>query len=329
MTLSSASDHHLAPKEQRYKVDLCVVTWNTGEFTAPMLRDVLDADHGCDLRVLVRDNASSDGTPEVIARLVPEADVDVGNENIGFAAGVNTLIARSTAPWIFLLNADAWPLAGAVRALVKAAERHPRAAAVAPRLENPNGTLQHSTHPFPSVRVAALAALGYRLSGQKRSERYLLNGAWMHDRPREVDWAIGAALLLRREAVQDIGGFDERFFMYAEDLEWCWRGRRRGWLIWFEPSAVVRHVANMSGARRYGNRRTRTHIRNSYRFYRSEHSLPSTIGWWGLQLAGVGARYVSAIARRDRSAAATWREHTKSYLLALTDGQLTDRRDET
>ena len=104
-------------------VDVAVVTWNTAELTAEALRRLLDTDQGCTLRLLVRDNASTDGTAGVLNERVPEAEVDAGTENLGFAAGVNTLLARSTAPWVLLLNSDAWPEPGAIGALVESSDR--------------------------------------------------------------------------------------------------------------------------------------------------------------------------------------------------------------
>src|SRR6266571_4809579 len=98
----------------RPRVDVGVVTWNTAELTATVLRRLLDSDQGCDIRLLIRDNASTDGTVETLSRLVPEAEIESGNKNLGFAAGVNRLLARSEAPWFFLLNSDAWPEPGAI-----------------------------------------------------------------------------------------------------------------------------------------------------------------------------------------------------------------------
>src|SRR5438874_10878189 len=111
-------------------VDVFVVTWNTAELTVEALRRLLDSDQGCSLRLLVRDNGSSDGTPELLKERVPEAEVDAGSENLGFAAGVNTLLGRSSAPWILLLNSDAWPEPGAIGRLVDARRARPRPAAV-------------------------------------------------------------------------------------------------------------------------------------------------------------------------------------------------------
>jgi GT2 family glycosyltransferase len=303
-------------EDDRPLIDVGVLTWNTGELTAQALRHLLDTDQGCRLRLLVRDNGSQDGTVETLRARVPEAEIDAGAENLGFAAGVNKIFARSTAPWFFLLNSDAWPQPGAIRRLVDAAVTHPRAGAIVPRLENPDGTLQHSTHPFPSPGISLMSALGPRVVGPVRSDQHLLNGGWKGDRARDVDWAIAAAWLIRRSALHDIGGLDERFFMYAEDLEWCWRARKGGWTIWFEPSAVVRHVSNVSGEMAWGSERTRMHARNAYRFYSREHPMSSTLAWWGLNAAGAAKRCVGAMIRRDRAQARTWRMHLVAQLRA-------------
>lgn len=244
------------PAPSRPAVDVGIVTWNTAQLTLEALHRLLDHDQGCDIRVLVHDNASSDDTARSIARAFPQVDVEAGTDNIGFARAVNRLMARGRSPWFLALNSDAWPEPGAIGTLVARAEALPRAAAVAPLLRAPDGTIEHSTHPFPSPWLAALDVLGGRRWLPRRLlEQWSLQGGWRHDRPRRVAWAVGAALLLRRAAVEDIGGFDERFFMYVEDLEWCWRARRRGWEVHFEPTAVVRHIRNVSGAVRFGQRR--------------------------------------------------------------------------
>jgi GT2 family glycosyltransferase len=255
----------------------------------------------------VRDNASTDGTAEALAREVPEAEVDAGSRNLGFAAGVNTIIRRSDAPWFFALNSDAWPEPGALAALIDAAERRPRAAVVVPRIERPDGSLEHSTHPFPSLRVAALtAAGGHHWLPRRVADRMFLEGSWVHDRPRPVDWAVGAAMLIRRAALDELGGFDEQYFMYAEDIEWCWRATRHGWEVFFDPSAVVRHVGNASGARSYREKRTSAYLRNTYRFYRGEHSAVAAAAYRALNRAGTVRAYTAARLRGDRDLAQYW-----------------------
>jgi GT2 family glycosyltransferase len=304
----------------RPAVDVAVVTWNTADLTVRALRHLLDTDQGVDLRVLVRDNASSDGTPDAVERAVPEAEVDRGAENLGFAAGVNTILDRATAPWVLALNSDAWPTPGAIGRMVATATRSARVAAVAPRLERPDGTLEHSTHPFPSLAVAATMAVGGdRWLPRWLRDRMLLEGTWAHDRPRRVDWAVGAALLLRRTALDEIGGFDEGYFMYAEDLAWCWEARRRGWEIAFDPEAVVVHVGNASGAHRYGDRRTRTYLQNTHRWYRAAHGPARSRAYRALGYLGAAREQLAARRRRDPDAAAWWRSIRAVHREAVPD----------
>jgi len=300
-----------------------MVTFNTRDLTIAALERVVANGSGIPIRVLVHDNASSDGTASAIRSRVPAVEVVAGERNLGFAAGMNRLIARSSAPWFLALNSDAWPEPDAIEALVAAGERHPRAAAIAPRLLRPDGSLEHSTFPFPSLSVAAITALGgYRRLWPARSRRLALVGAWDHDEPRDVDWAVGAALLMRRDALDAVGGFDESFFMYAEDLEWCWRARSCGWTIRFEPDAVVRHVGNASGAKNYGRARTKAHVHNSYRFYRRSHSAVGTLAYRAVSVAGCGRLYLLARLQRDAAGRSEWAAHVRAHLsrLPTTDG---------
>ena len=305
-----------AAQTDRPSVDVGVVTWNTAEPTADALRKLLDSDQGVEIRLLVRDNASSDDTVATLRRLVPEADIDAGAANLGFSGGVNTLLRRSNAPWFFLLNSDAWPQPGAIGQLVRTAQQFPTAAAVVPRIEYPDGSLQHSTHPFPSLRVAALVNFAWDRMSRDRADELCLEGTWLHDRPRHVDWAHGAAMLIPRDAIEQVGGFDERFFFYAEDLEWCWRAHTLGRQIRFEPAAVVHHMKSLSGTKLLGDARTATHLGNSLRFYRHAHGAPAAAAWWTLNTAGSLLRLGRAVRRRDRAGATLWRNHVRAQLRA-------------
>lgn len=285
-------------------IDVGVVTWNTAELTARALRTTLDGDRSDLIRaVIVHDNASTDGTPERLGEEVPEAEIEVAAGNLGFAAGVNRIIERSTASWLLLLNSDAWPEPTALDRLLAAAGSHPDAAAVAPRLQRPDESVEDSTHPFPSLRVALAAALGLHRRVQ-----------WDHDRSRYVDWAVGAALLIRRDALDAIGHFDERYFMYSEDIDWCWRAQRAGWRIWFEHEAVFLHVGNASGAERFGDRRDAVVIANACRFYRTTHGRAQTVAWRLLNAAGTLRLAVTSRLRGDRTAATRWRRQARAYV---------------
>jgi N-acetylglucosaminyl-diphospho-decaprenol L-rhamnosyltransferase len=291
-------------------VDVVVVTWNTRELTLAALGRVLASASDESLRVVVHDNASTDGTAAAIAKQLPEVELEAGDVNLGFAGGVNRALRRTSAPWVLLLNSDAWPEPGAVAAMVACAQRHPQAAAVAPRLLRPDDTLEHSTWPLPSWRVAASSAL--------RAGRYV----WPHDAEREVGWAVGAALLLRRDALAEVGPLDETLFMYAEDLDWCWRARAAGWQIWFTPQAVVRHVGNASGEQRFGDGRDAAWINNSVRVYRHHRRLPATLGWRCLNAAGAVVASRRASRAGHAEAARAWRHQAAAWLRPAHDDRL-------
>jgi GT2 family glycosyltransferase len=297
-------------------VDVGVVTWNTRDLTVKALRHLLDGDQGAQLRLLVRDNGSSDGTPQAIAAEVPEAFLEAGTDNLGFAQGVNRLLARSDAPWFFALNSDAWPMPGTIGRLVRAAEEHPRAAAIAPKLVRPDGSIEHSTQAFPTIGTALRFAVpGYARWRATRAYELMFPGAWQHDRPREVDWAVGAALLIRRTALDDLGPLDDRLFMYAEDLEWCWRAARAGWTIWFEPSAVVTHVGGVSAAQNFGPRRVRAYWRNTYRVYRWSHSPVSTLVFRLVNMLWAVMGLLRSLTRR-RAAARFWLDQLRAHFVS-------------
>ncbi len=296
-------------------VDVGVVTWNTRELTVRALRTLLDSDQGVDVRLFVHDNASSDGTVEALRAEVPEADVFASPTNLGFGAGHNALIARTDAPWYFCLNSDAWPEPGALATMVAVAQQHPHAAAIAPRIETPAGVMEISTHPFPSTRLAAIVNLGLvRLLSKRRRADALLDGWWRHDQARSVDWAVGAALLMRRSALDVVGGFDERFFMYAEDLEWGWRVHERGYETWFEPAALVRHVGNASGEQLYKSERTAAYLRNTHRFYRDARGGRADAIYRGLEAFGCAKQWARLRLRGDRHAAGAWKQQALVHL---------------
>ncbi|HVY08679.1 MAG TPA: glycosyltransferase family 2 protein [Mycobacteriales bacterium] len=288
-------------------VDVAIVTWNTRETTLTALRALLASEPPGTLAVHVRDNGSSDGTAAAVRAAFPEVTVDSGEANLGFAGGVNTILGAVRSPWVLLLNPDAWPEPGAISRLVACAARHPRAAAVAPKLLRPDDRLEASAWPFPSLRVTFASAL--------RRDRAI----WPHDAERRVDWAVGAALLIRREALAEIGGLDESLFMYAEDLEWCWRAHDRGWEVWFTPDAVVRHIGNVSGAQQYGERQPAAWIANSVAVYRRRRGAIAT-GAWRFANAASAAIHARRARRSGDAAAADQLRQQKDAWLHPTAG---------
>lgn len=190
--------------------------------------------------IIVVDNASTDGTAEAVRRAFPEVRL-LERPNDGYGAAANRGIAACSAPFVLLLNSDVVVRPGALRALADYLESHPRAGLAGPRLENPDGTLQRSCFAFLGTARLAVekTALGRFLG------RYL--GRWsvhhaLYDRPRMAPWVLGAALALRREAFDAVGGFDPAFFLYGEEVDLCYRLWQAGWEVHYTPAATVLHV---------------------------------------------------------------------------------------
>ncbi len=226
-------------------ISAIVVSYNTREMTLECLRALREGLAGIPSEVLVVDNASSDGSAEAVAREFPDVRLLQSGRNAGFGAANNLAMERAAGEMFLLVNSDAFLRPGCAQALVECLREHPEAAVAGPRIVHPDGRLQISCYRFPSPARAVLENLfiasvlpGHPVLGDYRR--------WGHDREREVDWVIGACMLVRREAYEAVGGFDERFFMYAEETDWQKRMRDAGWTVRFTPRGEVVHVGGGS-----------------------------------------------------------------------------------
>jgi GT2 family glycosyltransferase len=192
-------------------------------------------------------------------------------ENRGFGAANNQAFSLSSSAFVLLLNPDTVMVPGAIESLIGVLRSDPGVAACGPRLVNPDGSLQISVWrnpPTPWEIVLSNLQL-YRLLPERIRGELLLGPHWRHDRRRPVRMLSAAALLVRREAIDAVGGFDERFHMYAEDNEWCLRIARAGWRLVFEPAAVVRHDDAQSTLKRWTRlEKRRLQLESSYLFQR-------------------------------------------------------------
>jgi GT2 family glycosyltransferase len=238
-------------------VTAAVVSWNTRELLERCLRSLEPEARLGRLDAWVVDNGSSDGSAAAARALAPWAEVLEPGSNLGFGRAINLVAARTESDWLLVANADVALEPGALGALL-AAGLDPRIGCVVPRLIAPDGATEHSVHPFPTLRFTTAFNLGLHRFSARSAERLCLEGHWDPERRRPVPWAIGACLLLRRRAFEQVGGFDERQWLFAEDLELGWRLRDRGWVTWYEPSARVLHASSAATAPAFGSaRRTR------------------------------------------------------------------------
>jgi len=197
-------------------------------------------------QVVVVDNASSDGSVETLRRREPDVEVVALSRNLGYGTAANRGVARTTAPYVAVMNPDVVVEPGSTNALVDALDGDPRLAVVGPRVESPGGDLYPSVRTFPDLADAAGHAFFHFVwPANPFSRRYRMLD-WDHAAAADVDWVAGNHFLVRRRAWDEVGGFDESFFMYMEDVDLCWRLRRAGWRSGYEPAARVTHAIGRS-----------------------------------------------------------------------------------
>ncbi len=235
-------------------VDLSVVivSWNVRDLLCRCLHSLVDgrpqAQEGFGLpggrtvEVWVVDNGSRDGSVEMVRAAFPGVQVIANQENRGFAAANNQAIALSSGRYVMLLNADAEVVGDALSILLEYMDGHPEVGVVGPQLRYPDGRLQSSRRRFPTPLTGFLESTPL--------QRWFPRNRWLTryyvlDRPDdktcEVDWVMGAAILVRREAIEQAGLLDEGYFMYSEEMEWCRRIKGKGWRVVYLPAATVIH----------------------------------------------------------------------------------------
>jgi len=202
---------------------------------------------------IVVDNASTDGSAEMVQREYPQAELIRNNHNAGFARGTNQGMRRALelgAQYVLLLNPDAYLRKGALAALLEFMDQHPRVGCAGARLFFPDGRPQEGAWRFPTPWMTLFDLFPPRGPLLGRLYYSPLNGRYVEERdgttPFPIDHPLGAAMMLRRAALDEVGLLDESYWMYVEEVEWCLRCRRAGWAIWQVPRAEVVHVAGAS-----------------------------------------------------------------------------------
>jgi N-acetylglucosaminyl-diphospho-decaprenol L-rhamnosyltransferase len=247
-------------------VSVVIVSYESRELLARCLA-ALAADAGriATLETIVVDQASSDGTAAWLAAEHPDVRVVALPANIGFGAGNNRGAEVAGGRWLLLLNSDAFVRPGAIDELVRFAETRPAAGAVGPRLSWPDGRLQRSCRRFPTVfRIATEYLYLRKLAPRSRALNGFYCGDFAHDSVRRVDWLTGACVLVRRELFERLGGFDEAFFLYSEEVDLLYRASLLGAETWYDPGAEVVHVWGGTAARASAltlEEQARSHVR--------------------------------------------------------------------
>ena len=250
------------------KVSVVIVNWNTRELLQQTLTTLYRETTGTTFETIVVDNGSTDGSAGLVRSEWPQICLVASPINLGFAAGNNLGFPRCRGGYILLLNSDTIILATTVGGMVQFLDKHPDAGCVGCLHLNEDGSLQRSTGDFPNFIEDSLFYTDlYRLPPVRAYLRRRFIWWGDHDCIREVDWVNGACMMVRREVLDQIGGLDEGYFIYAEEVDWCYCMRKAGWRIYFTPEAEVIHLGGKAMDRVPAERLVLKYT-GQYRFYR-------------------------------------------------------------
>jgi len=229
-------------------LSIIIVSWNTRDLLATCLASIYSSPPPGEFDVWVVDNASTDGSPALVHERFPQVRLIENEKNLGFAAANNQGLRASRGRYALLLNSDAAAPPGALGAMLRFMDEHPQAGAAGPKLVNPDGSFQASFARFPTLRseFGLLTGLARWSIGPYAPSPRPQPG----ETARRVDWVAGAALIVRREAIEQVGLMDESYFLYSEETDWCWRLWRGGWPVWYLPEVEVVHHAGASSRQR-------------------------------------------------------------------------------
>ena len=233
-------------------ISIIVVTWNAKKFVQECFGSIREETRGLSAETIALDNASVDGTADMIAEQFPEVKLIRSTTNLGFPKG-NVVAIEASKPtnYVCLVNPDVRVMPGCFRKLLDYMEKHPQVGVVGPLTRNPDGTVQWSCMRSPNVWTAWCRALA--LDRTILGRLPLFGGNMMldfaHDHTREVDVLNGAFLFIRRAAMDQVGLIDARYFMYGDDIDWCLRFRKAGWPVVFYAEAEAIHYGGGTTAR--------------------------------------------------------------------------------
>jgi len=229
------------------KLSIIIVSWNVAKDLSNCLKSIGEYPPSGEFEIIVVDNASTDGTVEAVEKNFPEVVIVNNRKNMGFAAANNQGIKLARGQHILLLNPDTIIHPNSIDQLISFMEDNSDVGACGPKLLNEDGTVQRSVRRFPSFRAAFYRHTIFKLLGifKKQYRKWLMKD-FSYDCQAEVCQLMGAALLTRKSVLEEVGGMDERFFMYYEEVDLCYRIKKAGWRIVFTPESEVTHLGGRS-----------------------------------------------------------------------------------
>jgi len=256
-------------------VSILIVHYNTPRLLRQTLKGIRRAAPKVDYEVIVVDNNPKQRVKEMITQEFPEVVVLTSEANIGFGRGMNLAMEHAVGRYLFVFNPDMILAPGAVERLVDFMDHHPKVGMVGPRLNNPDGSLQHSCYRFMKPITILYRRLPFLriFPSAKREVRAYLMVDQDHTQSQEVDYILGAAMLVRRQAFKEVGGFDPEFFVYFEDQDWCRRFWKAGWRVVYHPAVELIHYHRRETAeggfiKQLLNPLTRIQIKSALYYYK-------------------------------------------------------------
>lgn len=248
-------------------VSVVIVNWNTRDLLQQVLESLHRETHDVTFETIVVDNSSSDGTVEFIQHTWQQVKIIPLPKNLGFGAANNIGFRESCGRYVLVLNSDTIVLPSTLYYMVSFLDKHPQVGCVGCRHLNPNGSLQGSMDSFPSLFKDFLCYSDlYRLPVLLPLLRQKYPWWSDHNQIRKVDWVNGSCMMVRREVIEQVGGFDDGCFMYAEELDWCYRMKKSGWDVFFTPEAEIIHIGGQS-SKHIVDKRIVLLYKGQYRFY--------------------------------------------------------------
>jgi GT2 family glycosyltransferase/glycosyltransferase involved in cell wall biosynthesis len=315
--------------EKVVDLSIVVLSWNVREMLAGCLRSLPGAagEWWARAEVVVVDNASTDGSAEMVREQFPGVRVLALRENRGFSVGNNAGIRASRGRFVLLLNPDTIARPGSIEAMCEYLEGQPDVGVVGPRLLNPDGTLQPSRRRFPTLATALVESTPLQ---QAFPSAEVLRRFYVEDRPdgetQDVDWLSGAALLCRRETLEQVGLFDPGYFMFSEEVDLCRRVREAGWRVVYLPGAEITHFGGQSTDQAVPSRHINFNSSKARYFRLHEGRVAGRLVRWYLlgvyaaQMASEGAKWLVGHKREMRT------ERLRMYVEVLRSGLREKRR---
>ncbi|MCL6624464.1 MAG: glycosyltransferase family 2 protein, partial [Fimbriimonadales bacterium] len=256
---------------QDLDLSITICSWNTREDLRHCLQSLKKERDSASFEVIVWDNASEDGSAEMVEKEFPWVRLIRSPENVGFSIGHNRATECARGSLLLILNSDTIVHPGALKKIIDYMKAHPDVAILGPKLLNPDGSLQYSCRRFPTPMAALFrnTPLGKLFPRNPFLREYLMQD-WAHDEIREVDWVSGAAMCFQKEAWKKLKGFDEQFFMYMEDVDICYRAWQEGMRVVYFPQAVITHAIGRS-TDRVANKMIRLFHKSMFLFYKKNY----------------------------------------------------------